>query len=886
MDARGGGPRGRRWTWPWRSRAELQSDVDEEICFHLDMRTEALMREGLSEPEARERALREFGDVGELRDALGAHDTRTQARRRVLAWLDALLQDLRFGARTLWRSPGFTLVAVLTVALGVGANTALFGAVHAVLLRPLPYAAPDRLVAVALTSDASASQATLLALRERTRTLTDVAGYYRSSVTLTGSGEPEVLGGARASAELFSALGVAPRLGRALQAADNRPGAERVAVLGHGLWLRRFGGDAGVVGRTVTLDGMPHVVVGVMPRGFSFPGDDVGLWFPLRLDPTSGDSDISYLTLLGRLAPGTGMTEAHAELRALGAALRAERPDVYPEGFGELARVTPLRDLLVGEVGPVLLLLLGAVGCVLLIACANVAGLLLARATGRRAELAVRAALGAGAGRLARQMLTESVLLGLVGGLVGLVLARWGADAVGAALPGTLPDAGQVGLDGPVLAFGLFLSLAVGLLFGLVPALRVARADPHEGLRAGGTGGLGRGQRRLLGGLVAGEVALALMLTVGASLMLQTVWKLQRVDAGFTPERVLTLRVELPDDARYGDGGGGAVFFREALERVRALPGVESVGAINRLPLASANVGVRLRVEGRPTPLDGSAEVDRRIVTSGYFDTLRVPLLRGRALDASDARSDTRVALVNEALARRFFPGEDALGRRVWTDFEGEGRWTTIVGVVGDTRNEALGTAPRPQLYRPHVQVPTLGMTLVVRTRGEPLGLARGVREALWTLDPDVPVDQVRTLEQVARGSIATPRLVLSLLVLFALLALVLGAVGLYGVMSYAVGQRTYEFGVRLALGASGADVLRQVAGEGLVLAGAGIAAGLALGVAAGRFLSGLVFGVGTTDPLTLFGASGVLAVVALLASLVPAWRAARVDPGRVLRGS
>ncbi|WP_163999505.1 ABC transporter permease [Pyxidicoccus caerfyrddinensis] len=863
---------------------ELQSDVDEEISFHLDMRTEALMRGGLAEAEARERALREFGDVGELREALGAHDARAQARRRVFAWLDALTQDLRFGVRTLWRSPGFTLVAVLTVALGVGANTALFGAVHAVLLRPLPYAEPDRLVAVAMTPETSASQATLLFLRGRTRTLTDVAGYFRRTVTFTGSGEPEVLSGAFASAELFSALGVAPGPGRALQAADNQPGAERVAVLGHGLWLRRFGGDPGVVGRTVTLDGMPFVVVGVMPRGFSFPGDDVELWLPLRLDPTSGDSDIGYLTLLARLATGTGMTEASAELRTLGTALRAERPDVYPQGFGDLSRVRPLRDVLVGEVGPALLLLLGAVGCVLLIACANVAGLLLARVTGRRAELAVRAALGAGAGRLARQMLTESVLLGLLGGLAGLVLARWGADAVGAALPGTLPDAGRVGLDGPVLAFGLVLSLGVGLLFGLAPAWRVARGDPHAALRAGGTGGLGRGQRRLLGGLVAGEVALALMLMVGASLMLQTVWKLRRVDAGFTTERVLTLRVELPD-ASYGDGGRGAGFFREALERVRALPGVESVGAINRLPLESANVGVTLRIEGRPTPLDGSAEVDRRVVTSDYFDTLRVPLLRGRVPDASDARSEVRVALVNEALARRFFPGEDALGHRVWTDFEGEGGWTTIVGVVGDTRNEALGAAPRPQFYRPHVQIPAIGMTLVVRTRGEPLGLARAVREALWAMDPDVPVDHVRTLEQVAEGSIATPRLVLSLLVLFALLALVLGAVGLYGVMSYAVGQRTYEFGVRLALGASGADVLRQVAGEGLVLAGTGIAAGLVLGVAAGRVLSGLVFGVGTTDPLTLFGASLVLATVALLASLVPAWRAARVDPGRVLRG-
>lgn len=885
MGARKDGPRGRQWTWPWRSRAELQSEVDEEIAFHLDMRTEALVREGLSEPEARHRALSEFGDVGELREALGAHDARNQSRRRMREWWDALLLDLRFGVRTLWRSPGFTLVAVLTVALGVGANTALFGAVHAVLLRPLPYAAPERLVAVTMVPEAGASQATLLALRGRTRTLTDVAGYSRWTVTLTGSGEPELLSGARVSAELFSALGVLPQLGRALQPADNRPGATLVAVLGHGLWLRRFGGDPGVVGRTVTLDGMPFTVVGVMPRGFSFPGDDVGLWLPLRLDPASGDADIGFLTLLGRLAPGTGMREATAELRTLGAALRAERPDVHTEDFGGLARVTPLRDALVGEVGPALLLLLGAVGCVLLIACANVAGLLLARATGRRAEFAVRAALGAGAGRLARQMLTESVLLGLAGGLAGLVLARWGADAVGAALPGTLPDGGRVGVDGPVLAFGLALSLAVGLLFGLAPAVRVARGSPHAGLRPGGTGGLGRGQRRLLGGLVAGEVALALMLMVGASLMLQTVWKLRRVDTGFTTERVLTLRVELPD-GRYGDGGRGAGFFREALERVRALPGVESVAAIHRLPLASDNPDVTLRIEGRPTPTDGSAGVDRRVVTSDYFDTLRIPLLRGRAFDGRDERSEVRVALVNEALARRLFPGEEVLGRRVWTDFEGEGGWTTIVGVVGDTRNHALGAAPRPQLYRPHFQVPSLRMTLVVRTHGEPLALARAVREALWAVDADVPLDEVRTLEQVAQGSIATPRLVLSLLVLFALLALVLGAVGLYGVMSYAVGQRTYEFGVRLALGASGADVLRQVAGEGLALAGAGIAAGLALGVAAGRVLSGLVFGVGTTDPLTLFGASLVLAVVALLASLVPAWRAARVDPGQVLRGS
>ena len=854
------------------SRDRYESDLDRELRFHLEMETAANLELGMSPEDARRAALLSFGGMEkakeECRDASG------------LRWLETLGQDLRYGARLLARSPGFTAAAVLTLALGIGANTAIFSVADAVFLRPLPFAEPERLTAIWLdATDSSVSKAQYAEVRAA-KSFEDVAAYSAWGFSLTGAGEPEQLKGARVTTNLFRLLGIRPALGRGFIPEEGTPGRGRVAVLGHGLWHRRFAADPQIAGKAITLNGEKYTVVGVMPAGFHFPERDFSdLWLPLTMDPAGEDYNVGYLLEVGRLAPGVSTARATAEVREIVRRLRKDDPEA--EGLAE-SRVVPLQSELAGDLRPALLVLLAAVGFVLLIACVNVANLLLARASVRQQEIAVRLALGAGRSRLLRQLLTESVLLAGLGCAAGVLFAMVGVGPLAEGFLAGAPRLNEVAVDGRILLFSIALSLAAGLLFGLVPALRSSAPDLQSGLKEGGRSGGGNPARqRLRSALVVTEIALALVLVAGAGLLIQSLWRLYRVDPGFRADNVLSFRLSLPS-ARYAEDPQVRAFYESVLERLAGLPGVLSAGAVHLTPLGGSNWNPSLRVEGRAGKVLGS--VDWRVATPGYFRTVGIPLLAGRAFDGSDRADASGVALVNQTFARRVFPGESPLGRRINTGFEGKDEWVTIVGVIGDVKHHGLAVPPEPEMYRPFAQNPIGSMTVMLRTSSDPLGVAADARKAVWDLDGDVPVSEVQPLEDVVAKSMAQPRSVTALLAVFAGIALLLGAVGIYGVMAYAVAHRRHEIGIRMALGARRGDVLRLILVQGAVLALLGLLAGLPLTAAATRLLRSLLFGIAPTDPLTLAGVSLLLALVALLASYLPARRAMEVDPVQALR--
>jgi putative ABC transport system permease protein len=867
-------------------------DLEEEIRSHLEMEEQENLESGMPPEEAHFAALRRFGNV-----------TLTQERSREMwGWnrLETLGQDVRYGLRQLRRNPGFTTVAVLTLALGIGANAAIFSVVNAVLLRPLPFAAPHQLVSIVSTrlrgnvAD-NASYPDFADWRAQNHVFSQMAAYNTDDFTLTGQGEAMHIQGAVVSAGLFSLLGVKPVLGRAFVPDEDKLPAANGAfaiILSHNLWRERFNADPGLVGRTVEIDNREFTVVGVMPAGFQFPiqGEPADFWMTMAVDfvavpgqPSMAEQrGAHYLNVIARLKPHVSQAEAQAEMSAIVDRLNRQYPDIAPRGV----EVMPEIDRVAGPARPALLILLAAVGCVLLIACANVANLMLARGASRQKEMAVRGALGAGRGRLIRQLLTESVFLALLGGMLGVALGLWGISALIKLLPVDIPRMADVRIDSAALLFTALVSMLTGILFGLAPAAQASRLDYAESLKEGGCGWLGGlpGSRaRAL--LVVVDVAVAVVLLVGAGLLIKSFWRLQCVDPGFNPQHVLTFKMDLPY-ARYS-ALSQTQFFERAIERLTHLPGVLSASAVLPLPLDGNEVGTYLAIEGQPVAEANRARTGYSWVEPGYFRTVGIPLIKGRDFTVADDLNATPAVMINQTAARRFFPGLDPIGRRIKPGI-GNGYktppWREIVGVVGDVKQYGLASAPGPEAYVPLAQSPLGSMNFVVRTWVHPTSMIGAVRKEIAEMDKNLPFYGVRTFNQYLNQGFAQPRFLTLLLGLFAALALALAAIGLYGLVSYSVSWRTHEIGIRMALGAEKRDVLRLVVRQGFKLTTIGVAIGIAGCFLVTRFLSSLLYGVKPTDPLTFIAVAFILAGVALLASYIPARRATRVDPMVALR--
>ena len=866
----------------------IHREIDEEMRFHLDMRAEENVRAGMPPEEARREAERRFGRLTRLKEQ--GYEVRGGR------WLETFWRDCRYGVRSLRKSPGFTSVAVLTLALGIGANTAIFSVVNAVLINPLPYREPDRLVQFWETNplknwtQATVAPANLFDWQSQSQSFTEIAAYMGSDkkgpgltgLQLDAGGEPERLQGLYVTGNLFSVLGVGAAIGRTLTEEETWAGRDKVVVLSHGLWRRRFGADPKVVGRVITLDGVGREVVGVMPPGFYFPSKEAEVWVPTgwNRERIAALRRPHFLRAVGRLKPGVTLEGARAEMQTIASRLEAQYPDTNTQmGVG----LGPLQEWIVSDVRLPLVVLLAAVAFVLLIACANVANLLLSRAAVRTREVAVRRALGAGRWRVMRQLLTESLLLALAGASAGLLLASWFKDLLVSFSPDDIPRLDELRLDWRVLCFTLAAALLTTLLTGLTPALQSIQPRLASALKEGGQKGAPGQGRSVRGSLVIAEVSIALVLAAGAGLTVRSFLRLQNVDPGFDTDGTLTLRVSLPR-AGYGEDAQQSAFFERAEQLIRNLPGVEAVGSTTRLPLKGYRWTGDMTIEGRP-PEDYVREVRHKEITPDYFRAIGLPLLRGRSFNDSEREQGRPTIIVNDALARRYFPGEDPVGKRLkFTKPEEDGAWQTIVGVVGDEKQDSLGAEVRPEIYQSHLQSAQNEMTLVVRAAGDPRALAGAVREQIRALDPALPVYDVKPMRDVVYESLARERFVMLLLTLFAALALALAAVGIYGVVSYATAQRTHEIGLRMALGAQARDVLRLVIGQGLSHVLIGVGVGLLVALALTRLMASLLYGVSATDPLTFAAVALLLTAVSLFACYIPARRATRVDPLTALR--
>jgi putative ABC transport system permease protein len=813
--------------------------------------------------------------------------------------METLLQDLRYGLRMLIKHPGFTFVAVIALALGIGANTAIFSVINAVLLSPLPFSEPERLVDVWSTrptrgvTQNSLSYPDFADYRDQSDTFEYAAAYHSTDFIITGDDNPVRAQGAVVSADLFPLLGVQAATGRVFSRDEDKNGAPLTVILSHKLWKQRYNSDPNIVGSNLTLNSKSYTVIGVMPAAFQFPvqNDPVELWvtFAAELTPTDGPTiaeqrGAHFLQFIARLKPGVTLEQSQAVLGTIAARLSEKYPDSNTD-WGVAVHRT--HDDLVGDVRPALLILMGAVGCVLLIACSNVASLLLARATTRHKEMAIRAALGASRRRVIRQLLTESVVLSVASGALGLLLALWGTDALVAASGDQLPRAAQIGLDMRVLGFTLLVSILTGVLFGLVPAIHSSKTDLNESLKEGGRGtSEGIRRNRLRAVLVTAEVAIAVVLLVGAGLLIQSLWRLQHVDAGINPHNVITFEMGVPD-VKYDSAEKQAEFFRQLQARLAALPGVETASAVVPLPLSNNNIGISFEIEGQPVPKGQQPSSAYRAVSLDYFRTMGIRLIKGRDFDERDTYNAPAVIIINEAYADRYFPGEDPIGKRIRPGISvetGKKPWREVVGVVGNVRYRALNRDYTPEYYVPESQMPFDSMTLVVKTTNDPRQIVGAVRDEVRNMDKDLPVYNIRTMDDYLAASVAQPRLITLLLVIFAGLALLLTTIGLYGVMSYSVVQRTHELGIRMALGARPADVLRLVVKQGMALAGIGVGVGLVVAFLATKVMTSLLFGIGAKDPLTFAAIALIIAGVALGACLVPARRATKVDPMVALR--
>jgi putative ABC transport system permease protein len=801
--------------------------------------------------------------------------------------MNTLLQDLRYGVRMLLKRPGFTLVAVITLALGIGANTTIFSFVNGILLRSLPYPQPERLVALDETAlkrgvtSMGVSFPNFLDWREQNRVFEDVAAYDSAGQALTGSGEPEQIQGAEISHGLLEILRVSPLMGRTFTAEEDRPKSDDVVILSYGLWQRRFGGDPNIMGQTLIMNARPRTVIAVMPEGFRFP-EVAEFWLPLALDTQMYTRNDHGLSAVARLKDGIGLEQARAEMNDIAGRIEQQNP-VTNEGLG--VSVNSMHEALAGDYRQALMILLSVVGLVLLIACANVANLMLVRATARQKEIAIRTALGASRWRIMRQLLTESVLLAGLGGALGLLLAVWGLDLLLAAIPIKLPFWMQFGLDWRVLGFTFGVAVLTGLGFGILPALHASRTNLNETLKEGGRSSAGAGRQRSRSLMVVAEIALSLVLLVGAGLMMRSFLRLQHVDAGINPAGVMTMRINLPQ-SKYKGGSRRSDYYRQLMERLRALPGVDSAAAISTLPLSGNYWGRSLTVEGFPILSVGQAPfIQHNVITPGYFRTLGIPILEGRDFTETDTAEGPKIAIVDQRLAREYWPNESAIGKRIrFGPPEDNEPWHTIVGVVGAVHHERLEATTRNSVYLPHAEIPVSRMYIALHTTAKPESLVEPARGQIRGLDPDLPITRSMTMDDVVAQSVWQPRLYTILFGVFAAVALLLAAIGLYGVMAYTVTMRTHEIGLRVALGARSGDVLRLIAAQGIKLALAGVASGLIAALLLTRLMASLLFGVSASDPLTFAGISVLLLVVALLACYVPARRATKVDPMVALR--
>jgi predicted permease len=815
--------------------------------------------------------------------------------------MEFIWQDIRYGVRMLLKSPGFTIVAVLTLALGIGANTAIFSVVNFVLLRPLTYANPDQLVMIWERnlkkgySESPTSFGNFNDFRDTSKSL-EVAGFTDTNFNLTGGEQPERVAGLRVSANLLSMLGVNPIHGRVFSLPEDKPGAGRVLILSYGLWQRSFGGNPNLVSQTVQLNGQSYTVVGIMAPDFKFPPafstmvgaseetiTNADLWVPLTTDDVPLVRDRRDLKMIGRLKPGVTAPQAQAEINAIASRLEKEYPDV---NLGMESHVIPLHQQVTGDIRLALFVLLAAVGLVLLIACANVANLLLAKATSRQKEIAIRTALGANRLRLLRQLLTESLLLGLLGGVLGLLFAIVGAKSLISFVTVNIPRLKDFGFDSRVLFFTLLISLLTSLVFGLAPALDASKPNLNEALKEGGRGsGGGSSRSRLRSFLVIAEVALAVVLVTASGLMFRSFMRLQSVNPGFNPQNLITLEVELPDAGYHADQQQ-RTFQQQLLQRVAAIPGVQHAGTVDNLPFSGNSFNTSFMIEGRPIPaVTERPRAFYRVISPDYFQAMGIPFRRGNQFTDRDSAEVPGVAVINDAAVRKYWPGEDPLGKRIKRGRpESKNPWLTIVGIVGSASQLSLREDSQPEIYVPYLQNTTRTFTLVARTTSDPRTVAAAVRKEVWATDRDLPVSSMKLMEELISNSVAQPRFYVLLLSVFAALALILAAVGVYGVMSYSVTLRTRDIGIRMALGARPSDVFKHVVGQALVLALIGLGSGILLAIASTRVMTSLLYGTNAADPLTLGATALVLLAVALLASYIPARRATKVDPMVALR--